>query len=557
MAQNRSTPSLKALERLQPGLVYLFNLKEKRFVYLNSQVKDMLGYTPAEILSLSTEGLRQLFHPDDVDFILLNRRKLENNDAEPFQAFQYRIRDRNGGWHWLACRETFQYNQHGDNLIVLGLAQDITPEVEATPENEPAAGTESDSGSLSSQASLSHLSTAAPEPQNADILDDRLAVKEAPRKTGHATLEDLEQRIKERTKALQQTEGALRAFMDAIPETAFLIEPGGNILSANSTFAQRLDLPVDDLPGRNVYDLIDQDTSAAMRSYSQYVLHAGVPARFSNQRGERIIDNFVYPVFDGDGRVIGLAVMGFDITERKLAEEALAQQARELARSNAELEQFAYIASHDLQEPLRMVAGFTQLLSERYKGQLDDKADQYIDFAVEGASYMQNLIEDLLSYSRVTTRAKPFQPTNFQTVLQKTLSNLRVTINENQAEITSDPLPTLLADESQMIQLFQNLVGNAIKFHADTPPHVHISAREEDKEWIFSVKDNGIGINPRYYERIFVIFQRLHSKHSSYPGTGIGLAICKKVVERHGGRIWVESEPGKGTTFYFSLPAYR
>jgi light-regulated signal transduction histidine kinase (bacteriophytochrome) len=246
-------------------------------------------------------------------------------------------------------------------------------------------------------------------------------------------------------------------------------------------------------------------------------------------------------------------VVAQDITERKHAEETLRHRTTELERSNADLEQFAYVASHDLQEPLRMVASFTQLLADRYRAQLDGEAQEFIGFAVEGATRMQSLINGLLSFARVKTRAKELQLTDCRAAFQRSLENLRVTLQESGADISSDPLPTLLADESQIQQLFQNLVGNALKFRGQTVPRVRVSARRNGKEWIFSVSDNGIGIDPRYNDRIFAIFQRLHSR-TEYPGTGIGLAICKKIVERHGGRIWVESEAGHGATFYFTLP---
>lgn len=224
-----------------------------------------------------------------------------------------------------------------------------------------------------------------------------------------------------------------------------------------------------------------------------------------------------------------------------------------LLYSNRELEQFAYVASHDLQEPLRAVNSYAQLLARKYQGNLDAKADKYLGYIIEGATRMQQLINDLLEFSRVGTRGKPLQPTACETVLSQVLENLKVALFESQAQVTHDPLPIVMGDEIQLIQLFQNLISNAIKFRREEPPQVHISAVQRENDWIFGVLDNGIGMEPEYFDRIFTIFQRLHSR-AEYPGTGIGLAVCKKIIERHGGSIWVESELGVGTTFFFTLP---
>lgn len=236
-----------------------------------------------------------------------------------------------------------------------------------------------------------------------------------------------------------------------------------------------------------------------------------------------------------------------------LTEEVLAREAAELARSNAELEQFVYVASHDLKEPLRMIISYLQLLERRYKGKLDADADEFIGFAVEGAARMQNLVNDLLAYSRISRARLEMQRIDCEAAFQRAVTNLSAAIEECNATVTHDRLPAVMGNLSQMAQVFQNLIGNAIKFRSETSPLIHVSADQGEGEWIFSVRDNGIGIDEQFSERIFKMFERLHSQ-AEYPGTGIGLTICKQVVERHGGRIWVKSQPAKGSIFFFSIP---
>lgn len=250
----------------------------------------------------------------------------------------------------------------------------------------------------------------------------------------------------------------------------------------------------------------------------------------------------------------GAVISHMDITRRKLMEQELTDKADDLTRSNQELEQFAYVASHDLQEPLRMVTSYLQLLNKRYKDSLDTDAREFIEFAVDGASRMKQLINDLLAFSRISTRGAEFSPVDCQQILERTLQILAITLEDSQAVITHHPLPTVTGDAGQLQQLFQNLVGNALKFKKEgVPPKLHIGVEERDDTWLFWVQDNGIGMKPEAHQRIFIIFQRLHTAQET-SGTGIGLAICKRIIERHGGRIWVESQPGQGSTFYFTIP---
>lgn len=245
-----------------------------------------------------------------------------------------------------------------------------------------------------------------------------------------------------------------------------------------------------------------------------------------------------------------------DITDRKLAEEELLAAKEELERSNTELEQFAYIASHDLKEPLRMVTSYLNLLQTRYRGKLDDDADAFIGYAVDGAARMRKLIDELLLYSRVGRRKEPHAVVDMETVLQNVRENLSVTIEDTKAVLKIDPMPSVIGDAVELEQVFQNLIANALKFRGDKPPVVEVSASRKGRNWTFCVRDNGIGIAPHFFERIFVIFQRLHAPEQ-YSGSGMGLAICKKIVDRHHGRIWVESEPGRGACFCFTLPCIK
>ncbi|MGZ7095849.1 MAG: ATP-binding protein, partial [Methanobacterium sp.] len=273
------------------------------------------------------------------------------------------------------------------------------------------------------------------------------------------------------------------------------------------------------------------------------------------KNGDRIPVEVNNHLISYNGREVCLAISR-DITERKKADEELNKTINELKRSNAELQQFAYVSSHDLQEPLRTIASFTQLLERRYKGQLDENADEFMDYIVEAAIRMKAQIEGLLEYSRVVTKGEEFEEVDMNKSLNNTLKILDTSIKEANAEITYDELPNVTGDPLQLERVFQNLISNAIKFRKlEEPLKIHISAykSEDEKEYVFGVQDNGIGMEEQYLERIFTIFQRLHTR-DVYKGTGIGLSIVKRIIERHGGHIWVESESGVGSTFYFTLP---
>jgi PAS domain S-box-containing protein len=261
----------------------------------------------------------------------------------------------------------------------------------------------------------------------------------------------------------------------------------------------------------------------------------------------------ITPVLDAQGEISHFVSVKLDVTERKRAEIALQQKSEDLERSNRELEQFAYVASHDLQEPLRTVASYAQLLSRRYAGKLGDDADDFIRYTVDGAERMKRMITDLLDYSRVGTTGKPVDEVPGQEILEEALDNLTVAIQESGAQVSADPLPALRVDRGQFVRLFQNLIGDALKFRGEAPPRIHVGVLPLGGAWHFSFRDNGIGIDPHYLERIFRLFQRLHER-TAFPGTGMGLALCRKIVERHGGRMWAESTPGEGTTFHFTVP---
>ena len=365
---------------------------------------------------------------------------------------------------------------------------------------------------------------------------------------------------REAEKHLALMEGRYRGLLEAAPDAMVVVNPSGDIVLLNVQAEKQFGYHRDELVGQRMKNIIpagfaERLIADALRSAEDALaqqIGTGIELTARRKDGSEFpIEIMLSPLESAEGILVTAAIR--DITMRKVAEAHLLYKVEELNRSNEELGQFAYIASHDLQEPLRMVASYTQLLARRYKGKLDSDADEFITFAVDGANRMQRLIQDLLAYSRVGTKGKELLQTSSEDALERSLLNLRAAIADSGALVTHDPLPAVLADEVQLIQLFQNLVGNAIKYQRAGTPKIHISASKNGgTKWTFSVRDNGLGIDPQYFERIFVMFQRLH-KREEFAGTGIGLAICKKIVERHGGTISVESQPGQGSNFLFAL----
>jgi PAS domain S-box-containing protein len=368
---------------------------------------------------------------------------------------------------------------------------------------------------------------------------------------------------------LVQMEARYRGLLEAAPDAMVVVNAQGEIVLLNLQAEKQFGYRRDELVGHPVKDIIPEGFAERLiadgaRSAAEALaqqIGTGIELVGRRRDGTEFpIELMLSPLQSVDGILVTAAIR--DGTARREAVEALKQRlvleraAVELTRSNDELQQFAYVAAHDLQEPLRMVSSYTQLLASRYKGQLDADADTYIDFAVDGAERMQHLIGDLLAYCQVGTAGHDLRETSTEEALSRALANLKGAIDESGGAVTHDPLPTLVADPAQLTQLFQNIIGNAIKYRGVEAPRVHVSARRAAGEWVFSMRDNGLGIDPRYFEKIFLMFQRLHGR-SEFSGTGIGLSLCRKIAERHAGRMWVESVPGAGSTFFLALPAVR
>ncbi|HYL25661.1 MAG TPA: PAS domain S-box protein [Burkholderiales bacterium] len=468
---------------------------DRKFIRVNRRLCEILGYPEHELIGMTG---RQISHPGDLEVINTQRKRLYAGEIDHVHVEKRYLR-KDGSTVWVAFSMVLERDAEGRPFYEIAIFDDITERKRAE-------------------------------------------------------------------RALRESEARFRSLTQLSSDWYWEQDETFALRFMSQRMAEKTGLAAAAFIGRKRWDqpalnLTEEDWA---RHRSQLERHE--PFRdFEMERpgpagGARWVSVTGEPVYDENRQFRGYRGVGSDITERKQAEAALrrahdelAKKAEELQRSNAELEQFAYVASHDLQEPLRMVSSYTQLLAKRYKDQLPAEAQEFMHFTVDGAARMKQLIEDLLAYSRVGTKGKELVPVALEAPLKRALTNLRAAIQESGASVTSDALPTVDADEVQLAQVFQNLIGNALKFRGKEVPRIHVGAVEEAGEWHISIADNGIGIEPQYFDRIFMLFQRLHAM-GEYPGTGIGLAICKKVAERHGGRIWVTSQPGAGSTFHFTLP---
>lgn len=598
----------RMLAENSPDTIYIIDLKTFKTVYLNRPT--LLGYTLDELEA--SGSIMSKVHPDDIVVVQQHWQDILKGTGK--ESVEYRLQLKEGSWEWLSSRENLlDQDENGSPTQVLVTLSVITERKQAEAalrEREQKLKTilnllpvgvsilDQDRKVVYSNDTLGKILETTQEGLLRGDYRSRKYVRadgsEKPVEefastrifTEHTELHDIVTGVakedgyiiwtsvsavpvdfldwkvvlvtaditerKHIQEALRDNEERFRATFEQAAVGIAHLSPAGSWLRVNQKLCDIVGYSHTELLTKTFQDITHPEDLETDLNYVRQILADEIKTysmekRYIRKNGSQVwIDLTVALVRDEAGQPKYFISVIEDITERKHAEE-------ELKRSNAELEQFAYVASHDLQEPLRAVAGMVQLLGQRYQGKLDERADEYIGHAVEASTRMQKLINDLLDYSRVNRLGRSFENTAVEKSLNTALANLQLVIQESQAQITHDPLPSLMTDSGQLTQVLQNLIGNAIKFRGARPLHIHIGAKKIEGAWQFEVSDNGIGIESKYYERIFLVFQRLHTRRE-YPGTGIGLALCKKIIERHNGQIWVESQPGLGSTFYFTIP---
>ena len=529
------------------------------FVYINESAYKTLGYTKDELMKMN---LHDLDVPESADLIKPRINDLIKKGESTFEAAHCR---KDGSVIPVEIRA--RIIEYRDRKLVLSNVRDITERKRI--ENSLQENKSQLEAIFSSMIEvidalqtkgklLGELTTTG---KTGFKLSDKLSAimvlnqEEQPTGTKFSFSDTTEE--KKIGRKLEKSEALFAMLSEVSKVGIFMVELDGKYSFINDRGCEIIGLDAEEIldlgTGRTMHP---DDSERVMEDWNKalkHMKHFKCEYRYHHLNGSDIwVIAVAKPNIDASGRFVNYVGTLVDINEHQKAEEKVIKTLDELNRSNKELEHFAYVVSHDLQEPLRSVSSFLQLLSRRYKDEIDPKSAEYIDIAVHGANRMQTMINDLLSYSRITTRGKKFTYTDCQVVLDDTLRDLNATIEENDAIVTNDPLPTVFADNSQMKHLFQNLIVNGIKFHGEKQPKIHISVVEKGKEWLFLFQDNGIGIDSKYAESIFDVFKRLHTR-KEYSGTGIGLSICRKIVHRHGGEIWVESNLGEGSKFYFTI----
>lgn len=597
-----SEAKYKQLVDHSPDILYSFSAKEGGF-YASKRVEEILGYSPA-FLKENPFAWYEAIHPDDVETV--DKAIRDHAEGKHF-AIQYRIQDADGEWHWFYDRSIDRLAENED-VIIEGLAMDITERVKAEERLESFFSLIPDIVCIAdfdgyfrrinpaarkilgytTEELLSKPFSEFVHPDDrektADIVRDRLIQNHILINFRNryickdGTLKWLEWTAKpvldeeiifaigrdctrslEMETALKHSELWMRNIFNSLEEAVLVVSPDRELINVNTATIRMFGYSEEELFENSTAILhVDHDHYIDFGKRIRDAFAQGKPAEFEFVAKRKNGDVFpsehtVSLLKDDSGEPIGIVSVIRDISERKKAEQALNETLKELERSNAELEQFAYIASHDLQAPLRSIDGFLQLLRLKYGNMLDEQGSQYIERSVNAAHRMQRLISDVLTLSRVKMRGSEFVPTDFNVILERAIEDLDAAIQNTGARISYTEMPSLAVDSAQIQSLFQNLIQNAIKYAGDAPPVVKIGCEVHDGTYQFFVKDNGIGIDPKYHERIFRVFQRLHTRNA-YPGTGLGLALCKKIVERHGGSIWLSSEEGAGAVFYFSLP---